>query len=103
MKTYRMWVPNRKGRADLHFNAPDIKKISVVHVTVSEATEFGSSSLLGGQSFLAHFGAASITVQNVSVRDGGVDFNVFVDWSSPLNLVTDITVLDPPVEVIQGS
>lgn len=103
MVTYRMWVPNRKGRADLHFNAPEIKKISVVHITVSEATALGSVSLLGGQTFVPNFGAASITLQNVSVRDGGVDFYVFVDWRSPLNLVTDITIMDPPAQIIIGT
>jgi hypothetical protein len=50
-----------------------------------------------------HFGAASITLQNVSVRDGGVDFNVFVDWATPINLVTDITILDPPAQIVIGT
>ena len=103
MVTYRMWVPNRMGRADLHFNAGEITKISVVHITVSEATALDSVQLLGGQTFVPHFGDASITLQNVSVRDGGVDFNVFVDFSRPLHLVTDITIMDPPAQIIIGS
>jgi len=103
MVSYRMWVPNRRGGVDLHFSSPEIKKISVVHISVSEATALDSVSLLGGQTFVPNFGAASITLQNVSVRDGTVDFYVFVDWSSPLNLLADITILDPPTQVIIGS
>jgi hypothetical protein len=108
MVTYRMWVPNRKGRVALHLSDSEIKSISVVHVAISEATPLGSASLLGPggrwtQSFRANFGAASITVQNVSVRDGGVDIYAFVDWTSPLNLYVDITILDPPAAIVIGT
>lgn len=103
MVTYRMWVPNRKGRADLHFSSPAISMNSVVHVAISEATALGPPLISGDQNFSSHFGAASITVQNISVRQGAVDFYVYVDWPSPLNLVADITVLDPPAEIIIGT
>jgi hypothetical protein len=104
MTTFRMWVPNRKGRADLHFSSPAIKANSVVHISVSEATPLTPGVLGGfGQNFSTNFGAASITLQNVSVREGAVDFFVFVDWPHPLNLVTDITVLDPPAAIIIGT
>lgn len=102
METFRMWVPNRRGRADLHFRSPSIKANSVVHISVSEATPLGPPVLFG-QNFSSNFGAASITLQNVSVREGTVDFYVFVDWPSPLNVVADITILDPPAQVIIGS
>jgi hypothetical protein len=39
----------------------------------------------------------------VAVRQGAVDFRVFVDWDSPLDLVADITIFDPPEEVIIGT
>ena len=104
MTTFRMWVPSRKGRADLHFSSPTIKASSVVHISVSEATPLAPGVLGGfGQNFSSNFGLASITLQNVSVREGAVDFYVFVDWRDPINLVTDITVLDPPTQIIIGS
>lgn len=102
MITYRMWVPNRKGRADLHFSAPEIQLNSVVHISVSEATALGTP-IFTGQNFSTVFGSASITLQNVSVRQGAVDFYVHVDWPDPLHLVTDITILDPPAQVIIGT
>ncbi|KXY43671.1 hypothetical protein COM24_29970 [Bacillus toyonensis] len=97
MATIRMWVPKRKDRAHLRLTSPVIKWNSVVHISVSEATELEPNQLFG-QNFPTVFGAASITVQNISVRDGVVDFNVFVDWSTPLNIVTDITILEPPAD-----
>jgi hypothetical protein len=106
MVTYRMWVPNRKGRVDLHFTSTNIKPGSVVHISVSEATALNTTSILVGhqtQTFRPNFGTASITVQNIAVREGAVDFYVFVDHSRPLNIVADITILDPPAQVIIGS
>ena len=94
MVTVRMWVPNRRGRALLRLTSSLIKWNSVVHISVSEAT--GLSPALFGQNFSSKMGAASITVQNIAVRDGVLEFYVFVDWGSPLNLYTDITILDPP-------
>jgi hypothetical protein len=103
MISYRMWVPDRIGRSLEHFNSPVITSSSVVHVSASEATTH-SPSLFGGswQSWASFIGAASITVQNVSVRNGGVDFYVVVDWRSPLHLSLDITVLDPPAAFVIG-
>jgi hypothetical protein len=98
-----MWVPRRRGRADLHFNSQTITRRSVVYISVSEATGLTPNTFGGTQNFDAHFGAASITLQNVTVRDGGVDFNVFVDFGSPLNVVADITVLDTVPEIIIGT
>jgi hypothetical protein len=106
MVTFRMWVPNRRGRADLHFTSPDIHAGSVIHISASEATALDTAEIFfqhGTQTFVPVFGAASITVQNISPRDGAVDFNVFIDWPDPLNIVTDITILDPPAEIIIGS
>jgi len=105
MQTIRMWVPRRQGRADLHFRNPDIKASSIVHISVSEATDT-SPGVLGGsgiQNFKAHFGSASITLQNVSVNDGVIDFYVFVDFPHPLNVVADITILDGPPTIILGT
>ena len=106
MTTYRMWVPNRRGRADLHFSAPEIGPASVIHIAASEATPLDSASILlpqGVQSFRPNFGLASLTVQNISAREGTVDFNVFVDWETPLNIMVDITILGFPDQIIIGS
>jgi hypothetical protein len=105
--TFRMWVPNRHGRADLHLRSPQITTFSVVHISISEATALDTVELLPprpglGQTFTSVFGDAAITLQNVAVRQGAVDFRVFVDWDSPLDLVADITIFDPPAEVIIG-
>jgi hypothetical protein len=108
MFTVRMWVPNRRGRADLHLTNSAISDTSVIHISVSEATPLETASITGPeglwvQTFRTNFGAASITVQNVSVRDGAVDFNVFVDSPQPLNIVADITILDPPAGIVIGT
>jgi len=56
-------------------------------------------------------GNANVTVNNISPHgppddpNHGVTFVVTVDWRSPLNIVTDITVLDQApvdIEVQQG-
>ncbi|MET8625515.1 hypothetical protein ABZW30_17505 [Kitasatospora sp. NPDC004669] len=102
MVSYRMWVPQRQGRSVLHFNDSEITPQSVVQVAATEATDLGPPVFVG-QNWGVLIGAASITVENVCVRDGGVDFVVNVDWSSPLNVSTDITILDPPAQYIVGS
>ena len=49
-------------------------------------------------------GSASVTVSNISPHgppydaNHGVTFVVTVDWGSPLDIVTDITVLDAAPE-----
>lgn len=99
-----MWVPNRHGRADLHLGSPDIKSSSVVHISMSEAGGItGGGTFPGGQPFGSFLGSAAITLQNVVVRDGGVDFRVFIDWGSPLNVVADITIIDGPPSVVIGT
>lgn len=107
MRTYRMWVPQRKGRADLHYGNADISEHSVVHISVSEATKRAEGKPLFGsdaaQDFSPHFGDASVTLQNVSVRNGGVDFYVLIASPTPLNIVADITVVDGPVTVVIGT
>ena len=49
--------------------------------------------------------AANVTVANVAPHgppfdpNHGVTFIVNVDWGSPLHIVTDITVLDAPIDI----
>ncbi len=103
MKTFRMWVPKRQGRCALHFHDTEITPNSVIHISASEATAITHPQSFSGQSFGLNFGGASITVQNVTPGNGVVDFYVFVDFHAPLNVATDITILDPPVQVIIGT
>ena len=103
MTTFRMFVPKRHGRSLLHFRAPQITPQSVIHISATEASEVFDPPPISGQSFFGFIGDASITVQNVSPGNGDVDFIVFVDFSSPLNVVTDITIMDPPEQIIMGT
>jgi hypothetical protein len=105
--TYRMWVPQRRYRADLKLRSSHINHFSVVHVSASEASRLDTVSLFPpgggvGQTFEAKYGYANITVQNVTVGQGIVKFRLWIDWHTKLDIVCDITVFDPPVEVIIG-
>ena len=98
--TFRMYLRGRRGRCVEKLAAPNITSQSVVHISVSEATDLSPGALT--PIFQRFVGAANISVHNVSPNDGRVDFVVMVDWGEPLNIVTDITVMDPPVEVVVG-
>jgi Papain-like cysteine protease AvrRpt2 len=94
-KTIRKYWGAHKGRVALNYNWPAIDQDSVVLIT---ASEYASN-------YARFIGAASITVANIAPHgppydsNHGVTFVVNVDWGSPLNIVTDITVLDnKPVE-----
>lgn len=98
--TFRMYLRGRRGRCVENFRAPQITSQSVVHISVSEATELTPEVFT--PIFGRFVGAANISVHNISPSDGRVDFVVMVDWGEPLNIVTDITIMDPPVEVVVG-
>lgn len=100
MFTFRMYLYDRKGRRHENFRAPQITKDSVVHISVSEATRIPPESFT--PRFDRFVGSSNITVHNVSPSDGRVDFVVTVDWPNPLNIVTDISIFDPPVETVVG-
>jgi hypothetical protein len=95
-KTIRKYWGAFRGRETLNFNWPAIDQDSVVLVT---ASEYNAERV-------RFIGAASVTVANIAPHgppfdpNHGVTFVVNVDWDSPLNIVTDITVLDSkPIEV----
>ncbi len=98
----RQYWRDLQGRTSLNFNWDAINHDSVVAVTASEFNPDPNDP-----SHSPRFvGDATITVENVSPHgppfDGnhGVTFVVNVDWGAPLNVVTDITVLDaPPVDI----
>jgi hypothetical protein len=96
----QFWGP-LKGRVILNHNWNIINHDSVVLIT---AAEYAASAPPGDEH--RFIGAASITVENIAPHgppydaNHGVTFVVNVDWSTPLTIVTDITVLDaPPIEV----
>lgn len=103
MFTVRLWMPNRRGRTVNRLSNPNIKFNSVVHISVSEATALSPIPSFTAQNFSAFLGAASITLQNVVVNDGQVEFVVFVDWPDPLNIVADITIMDGPPNLLIGT
>ena len=94
-QTIRKYWGAFKGRVTLNYNWPAIDQDSVVMVTASEYNP----------AHVRFIGAASITVANIAPHgppfdpNHGVTFVVNVGWGSPLNIVTDITVLDnKPIE-----
>ena len=74
---------------------------SVVHISASEGATH--QTLFGALDAIDRFrGEAGIFVKNVTPHadqggGGGVEFYLQVDWDSPLNVVTDISV-DYPAE-----
>jgi hypothetical protein len=102
------WKPFN-GLETLNFNWPPIQSNSTVLITASEyepnavASEDGSARRF--------VGSASISVLNIAPHgppsdpNHGVTFRVFVDWGSPLNICTDIVVLDetPDVYYVPGA
>jgi Papain-like cysteine protease AvrRpt2 len=94
-QTIRKYWRAHKGTVTLNYNWPAIDQDSVVVVTASEYNN----------EHVRFIGAASITVANIAPHgppydpNHGVTFVVNVDWGSPLNIVTDITLLDDkPIE-----
>ncbi len=86
----KYWGALPHGRNSLNLNWPAVDQDSVVVVTASECNA----------QHVRFIGAASLTVANIAPHgppfDGnhGVTFVVNVDWSGPINVVTDITLLD---------
>jgi hypothetical protein len=100
-RTIRKYWGPFQGRVTLNFNWPEINHDSVVVVSASEYSVTTPPS--NEHRFI---GAATITVDNVAPHgppfdpNHGVTFVVNVGWGAPLNIVTDITLLDdPPVEI----
>jgi len=89
-RTIRKYWGPLHGRASLNYNWAAIDQDSVVVITASEYNA----------QFARFLGAAPITVANIAPHgppydpNHGVTFVVNIDWGSPLNVVTDITVFD---------
>jgi len=102
-RTIRQYWWQKQGRQTLNFNWDAIEHDSVVLISASEY----AADERNPRSSPRFVGEASITVRNISPHgppydpNRGVTFVVTVDWDSPLNIVTDITVLDdPPVDIL---
>jgi hypothetical protein len=76
---------------------------SVVHISACEC-KFPEGGIFGAESVILHRGLAPIWVKNVRVHGpnpgdtitGGVEFFIQVDWDTPLDVATDITVMGTP-------
>jgi hypothetical protein len=100
-RTVRVWWPNQStGWKNFNWTGA-INGSSVVHISACEAAAIPPQSLGATQDVIGRSrirGAAVIGVRNVHPHDdggGGVEFVLEVNWGSPLNIVTDITVEDP--------
>ena len=81
-----------------------IDRQSVIHISASEGSLSGGlGSTLDG---IGRFrGAAVIGVRNVTPHidsggGGGVEFYLETGWETPINVVTDITVMDPVEDAV---
>lgn len=96
-RTIRKYWGRLHGRALLNYNWSAIDQDSTVVISASEYTD----------QHVRFIGSANITVANIAPHgppfDGnhGVTFVVNIGWDSPLNIVTDITVLDDKPEEVQ--
>jgi hypothetical protein len=77
---------------------------SVVHISACECS-FPEDNLSGAEGVVRTRGDAAIYVKNIRPHGpnpgqaitGGVEFILQVDWGTPLNVATDITVVEDPV------
>lgn len=100
-RTIRKYWGPFQGRTTLNFNWAEINHDSVVMISAAEYSV--TTPPTDEHRFI---GAATITVDNIAPHgppydvNHGVTFVVNVNWGAPLNIVTDITVLDePPIEI----
>jgi len=101
-QTVRQYWQGLQGRVPLNFNWEAVDHDSIVLVSAAEYSVDAGSPTTSAR----FVGAANITVSNVSPHgppydaNHGVTFVVTVDWGAPLNIVTDITVMDAPPEYV---
>ncbi|MCW2528843.1 MAG: hypothetical protein JWM76_3703 [Pseudonocardiales bacterium] len=94
-RTIRKYWGPQQGQSSFNYNWWAIDHDSFVTITASEYTD----------QQVRFIGDTSITVENIVPHgpsfdpNHGVTFGVNVDWATPINVVTDITVFDgKPVE-----
>ncbi len=97
-RTLRILYRGEQGRIRKNFNwsiEPPISKQSVVVMSAAEA-KIDPGSIFGIENATDfHLGDADVYVTNVSPHAGGVEFILHVDWHAPLDVLVNLTVLDP--------
>lgn len=93
-QTKRIYYWNAQGRIRANYNWGPITRNSVVLITAGEAVPLNQQNIF--PIFEYNLGAADVYITNISPHDGGVEFIIHVNWSSPLPILVDITVLDAP-------
>lgn len=98
-QTVRVLWRGLRWNQPLTLNWGAITSDSVVHISVSEAKRVYDYYF--GIPFIHRFmGDARIEVRNVSPRAGAVDFFIYIDWEEELDITVDITLFEPPIEII---
>ena len=94
----RFYFGGIRGRSLQSLTFGGVRPWSVVHVSASEATPWGSADYFPGhwnsQRFDLFVGAAPIWVTNVAPYHGGVRFMLHVDWRNILNVAVTVTLDD---------
>jgi len=94
-----MWRHTTSGWKNFNWGGV-IDQNSVIHIAASEGT-IHEGGLFGALDAIGRTrGDAPIYVKNIRPHPdqgggGGVEFFLQVDWHGPLDVVTDITVVDP--------
>jgi hypothetical protein len=95
-RSIRILYRGVQGRVRRNFNWPPINKNSAVVITAAEYALAGGIFGTAGRPLL---GEASVYVTNIGPHDpeggaGGVEFHLHVDWTSPLDVIVTISVLE---------
>ncbi len=77
---------------------PPIHSTSIVLISASECQTDNVQRFT--PIFERFIGDAAITVRNIAPQEGFVDFWIYVDWESPLDVAVDLVVLDPPNQMV---
>src|SRR6476646_10293664 len=96
MRSIRQYWHGVHGRTALNINWDAVNSDSTVHVAAAEF-HLDAAKPAASPRFV---GASTVTVRNVTPHgppydpNHGVTFVVDVDWPEPLNIVTDIVLMD---------
>jgi hypothetical protein len=91
-ETVRILWSGLKGEVVRKVKWPSIKHSSVIHISACEA---GGGHTFGPRD--RFIGDARISIHNIAPEDDNtVAFWISVDWGDPLDVFTDITILESP-------
>jgi hypothetical protein len=104
-RSIRILYRGVQGRVRRNFNWSPITAKSAVVITAAEWAFSGG--IFGPTAGRPNLGEASVYVTNIGPHDpeggaGGVEFHLHVDWSSPLDVIVTISVLDDIEEFVIG-